>query len=465
MTALKPVPHWRRRLASSDQPAYLLIPELIAEDLRSGRLAPRDRLPNLRDLADALALNYTTVARAYSEARQRGLIDSRPGMGTFVRGQRPALALRGGSAAEMTMNLPTEPDDPVLLERMHRSAMEVMAEADLYSLMRYQDFGGSTADKAAATHWLRRWLPNCQADQVLVCPGIHSALAALISQLARPGERICVEPLVYPGIKALATQLGVLLHPLHGDDEGPGADDFELACKTLKPKAVILNPTLRNPDTGRISQHRREALADIALRYSVPIIEDDAYGMLPTSVLPPLASLAPEITYYISGLSKCLGAGLRTAYLSAPNARAAQRLAGTLRATSVMASPVTSALATRWVTDGTAETMLQAVRSESRARQALAAQHLAGHPLTAQPDGFHLWLPLAAGWQVVALAKHLRERGVAAVASAAFSTDGDPPDALRLCLGGPVSRAQCDSALRLVANTLQQRPAGALLAA
>ena len=141
------MPHWRRRLASSGQPAYLLIPELIAEDLRSGRLAPRDRLPNLRDLADALALNYTTVARAYSEARQRGLIDSRPGMGTFVRGQRPALPLRGGSAAEMTMNLPTEPDDPALLERMHGSAMEVMAEADLYGLMRYQDFGAARPTK------------------------------------------------------------------------------------------------------------------------------------------------------------------------------------------------------------------------------------------------------------------------------------------------------------------------------
>ncbi|CAH2807719.1 MAG: Transcriptional regulator, GntR family domain / Aspartate aminotransferase (EC [uncultured Caballeronia sp.] len=41
-------------------------------------MRPRDRLPGLRDLANELQLNYTTVARAYAEARKRGLLDSVP---------------------------------------------------------------------------------------------------------------------------------------------------------------------------------------------------------------------------------------------------------------------------------------------------------------------------------------------------------------------------------------------------
>lgn len=454
MPLVKLVPHWQRRLEGSDRPAYLLIADLIAEDLRSGRLSARERLPTLRELADALQLNYTTVARAYAEARKRGLIDSRPGMGTYVRGTSPALPLRGGSGAEMTMNLPPEPQDAALLERMHDSAAALMAEADLYTLMRYQDFGGSPEDKAAAMGWLRRYLPDCKASQVLVCPGIHSVLAALFSQLARPGELICVESLTYPGVKAIATQLGLQLHALPLDDEGPSAAAFEQACKTLKPKALYCNPTLLNPTTTTMSQHRREALAEIALNYSIPIIEDDAYAMLPRDTPMPLAQLAPELTYYITGLSKCLGAGLRTAYVCAPNERQAQRLAGALRATTVMASPITNALATRWVEDGTAEAMLQAIRAESIARQALAAKHLAQHAVLAQPEGFHLWLPLSSSWSVVEFASYLRTRGVGVVASAAFSTDGDPPDAVRICLGGPLSRDECDDALRLIADTL-----------
>ena len=127
--------HWARQLQKSDKPAYLLMADLIADDIRTGRLVSRDRLPTLRELANELHLNYTTVARGYSEARKRGLIDSHPGMGTYVRGGSPNVRLRGGSAAEMTMNLPPEPDDPVLLAHLHDTAAGVMARADIFDLL------------------------------------------------------------------------------------------------------------------------------------------------------------------------------------------------------------------------------------------------------------------------------------------------------------------------------------------
>jgi DNA-binding transcriptional MocR family regulator len=450
----KTTQHWRKRLAASDRPAYLLIADLIAEDVRDGRLSARDRLPTLRTLAGDLHLNYTTVARAYAEARKRGLIDSRAGSGSFVRGKGPAVPLRGGTGAEMTMNLPPEPADPALLARLRDSATEVLAQADLYGLLRYQDFGGTPADREAGALWLRRRLPGADAGRVLVCPGIHSVLAALISQLARPGELVCVDSLAYPGLKAIATQLGVQLHALALDDDGPDVQAFEHACKTLSPRALYCNPTLLNPTTCTVPRSRRELLADVALRYSVPIIEDDAYGMLPRQAPAPIATLAPELTYYITGFSKCLGAGLRSAYVCAPNPRQAQRLAGALRAMAVMASPVTNALVTRWVNDGTADSMLLAIRAESMARQALAARHLARHDVRAQPEGFHLWLPLSSSWSVVEFASYLRTQGVAVVASAAFSTDGNPPDAVRVCLGGPQSRGDCERALLQIADTL-----------
>ena len=448
---------WQRKLETSSKPAYLLLADLIADDIRTGRLTARDQLPTLRDLAVDLRLNYTTVARGYAEARKRGLIDSRSGTGSFIRGSSPALPLRGGSGAEMTMNLPPEPQDAGLLERMHESAARVMADSDLWDLLRYQDFGGTVRDREAGMQWLRPRVPDCRLDQMLVCPGIHSVLAAVFSQLARPGELICVEALTYPGVKAISTQLGIQLHALQLDEEGPMGDAFEHACKTLKPKALYVNPTLNNPTTATISRARREALADIALRYAVPVIEDDAYAMIPRQVPPTFASLAPDLTYYITGFSKTLGAGLRNAYVRSPNARQSQRLAGALRATTVMASPITNALATLWVEDGTADEMLVAVRNESNARQALAVKHLADHGISGsdqQTEGFHLWLPLTSAWSTVEFASYLRSQNVGVVASAAFSTDGAPPDAVRICLGGPMSREECDQALRLVADTL-----------
>ena len=141
---MKTVPrHWLSQLETSDQPAYVLIADLIAEDVRSGRLTARDRLPPLRQLADELGLNYTTVARGYGEARKRGLIDAHAGMGSFVRGSAPALPLRGGGGAEMSMNMPPEPDDPALQARLRASVTQLFAQTDWHDLLRYQDFGGT----------------------------------------------------------------------------------------------------------------------------------------------------------------------------------------------------------------------------------------------------------------------------------------------------------------------------------
>lgn len=448
------IQHWAKKLEKSPKPAYLLLADLIAEDVRTGRLVARDRLPTLRELAADLQLNYTTVARGYGEARKRGLIDSHAGMGTFIRGTSPGLPLRGGSGAEMTMNLPPEPQDAALLQHMHDSAARLMQDADLYALLRYQDFGGTARDRALGARWLRHRLPGCRDGQVLVCPGIHGVLTALFSLLARPGELVCVESLTYPGVKAIAAQLGIQLHALPLDDEGPVADAFEHACKTLKPKALYCNPTLLNPTAGTVSRSRREALADVALRYAIPIIEDDAYSMLPQAMPATMAALAPGLTWYVTGFAKCFGAGLRSAYVCSPSERQSQRLAGAMRATTVMASPFTNALASLWVEDGTADAMLQAIRAESAARQQLALRHLGAHGIDAVPEGFHLWLPLAADVNPVDFAAHLRTQGAGVVASTAFSTDGDPPDAVRICLGGPTTREECGRALALVAEAI-----------
>ena len=152
---------WRSKIEGDrERPAYLKIADIIAEEMDEGTLQVRDRLAPLRDLADALQINYTTAARGYNEARRRGLIDSRPGMGTFVKGRTSTLPLTGGSGFEMTMNLPTEPDLSGLMDHLRQGAVNIFGSCDLYGLFRYQDFGGNDLDKEAAQYWLARTIKN-----------------------------------------------------------------------------------------------------------------------------------------------------------------------------------------------------------------------------------------------------------------------------------------------------------------
>jgi len=452
---------WSAALQKSGQPAYLALADAIADDMRSGRLAAGARLPPLRSLAQQLDLNFTTVARGYAEAQRRGLIDSKAGHGTFIRAVLPPKSgrTRGFSdLLDMTMNLPPEPRDTALLQKMRQGLARMQEQADLRSLLRYQDFGGSAEDRLAGACWLDRILPDLGPDRVLVCPGAQGALLGVMSMLARPGDVICTEAVTYPGIKALAAQLGVRLHGLPADDEGIDPQAFAAACGAHAPKALYCNPTLLNPTTAIYSQARRVAIADIARRYGVPIIEDDAYGLLVPNAPVPLARLVPELTFYISGLAKCVGAGLRIAYLVAPDARQTLRLMPPLRATTIMASPFNCALSTLWINDGTADAALAAIRKASHVRQDDAAQLLPRAQYVSKPDAFHLWLSVPPPWNRLAFAEHLRSNGVGVVASDAFTVSGTPPEAVRVCMGGAADRTDCRHMLELIAEALTRMP-------
>jgi DNA-binding transcriptional MocR family regulator len=442
------------------KPVYLMIADAIAEDIAIGRLSAQQRLPPQRELAHSLAINFTTVARAYTEAQRRGLVDSTVGRGTFVCGRRrPALprAIEGKPVVDMTMNMPPEPDSAELLEAMQRGLATI--GHDLRDLMRYQEFGGSLDDREAGALWLRRRALTVDPDRVLVVPGAQCALLAILAMLAPPGSTLCCEDLTYPGLRALAGQLGIRLVGLPMDAEGIDAVAFAAACAQYAPKALYCNPTLLNPTAGTISASRRRALADVARHYNVPIVEDDAYGFLPRESPAPLATLAPDLTFYISGLAKSVGAGLRIAYLVAPDKQLAARLAASLRATTVMASPVTAALASRWIRDGTAGMALAAIRQETALRQKMAGRLLPSHSFAAAPGSFHLWITLPQPWSGTAFAAHMRSSGIGVVASSAFSVGRQPPEAVRVCLGGPQSRASIEHALALLGEALRHPPA------
>ncbi|HTZ01058.1 MAG TPA: PLP-dependent aminotransferase family protein [Xanthobacteraceae bacterium] len=451
---------WTPQPSRLGRPRYLAIADAIAEDIRSGKLAPADRLPPQRKLARQLDIDFTTVARGYVEAQRRGLIESRIGQGTFVRAsakRRHAPMARHPEIVDLSMNLPPEPDDAELLDRM-QDGLEALGR-DLVYLMRYQGFGGVAADKDAALHWLHHRALAPHPDRLFIAPGAHPALLGIFGIIAKAGDVVVSESLTYPGARSIAAQLGLRHVGIAMDDEGIEPDGFADVCRQHAPRALYLNPTLLNPTTHTISERRRHDIIAVARRFGVVIIEDDPYGFLPIGGPAPFAALAPDITWHVAGLAKCLGAGLRIAYVVAPDVRSGWLFASAVRTATVMASPVTIALATRWIADGTADALLAAVRKESVERQRLVTAILPRGSYRADPVGFHLWLSLPVSWTRSAFVGHTRSTGVSVVASDAFATEGTkPPEAVRVCLGGPADRAAVRGALEFMAHALAESP-------
>lgn len=448
---------WATQLKQqTSRPAYLRIADFIAEGITTGELPSRYRLPPLRELAEILDLNYTTVTRGYAEARRRGLIDSRPGLGSFIRNKVLSAPTLPISSYEMTMNAPIEPSGEVIEEALRAGAIHLFNSTDMLSLMRYQDFGGSAEDKAAALVWMNRKVNLVDDSEILVCPGIHSALVGLMTLFKRRKGAICVSNLVYPGMKAIASHLDVKLRAVNCDEYGPDPSALEALCCAGEITALYINPTLHNPTTLTIPKSRRCALAEVCRRYNLQIVEDDAYAALSDVRIPAFAELVPELTWYITGMSKCFGPGLRIAFIKGPDKRAVERLSGVLRALTVMSSPLTNALARQWINDGTAERMLNEIKREAKVRQNIASLYLSRYDYQADKNGYHIWLPLPKmiNSNSSDVAAKLREKGISAVSGIAFCTDNNPVEALRLCLGGSQTRQQCEDRLKIMSEML-----------
>lgn len=423
---------------------YLCIAEAMARAVEAGELAPGDRLPPQRRVAEALGVDLTTVTRAYAQAREMGLLDGEVGRGTFVRG----AASPTGPIIDLSMNLPPSAGEESLRELIGRGLAATLKNNDPAALMTYRSGMGSRRDKLAAVAWLAPLLGDVDTARVFVAPGAQAALASVLPMLARAGDVVLAEPWTYPGFIATARLQGVRVAALACDDEGPAIAALEAQCKGERPKAIYLNPTLQNPTTRTISPARRDAIVAIARKYDLTIIEDDAYGLFAPRMTP-LARLAPERVIYVSTLSKCLSPGLRTAFVVAPPERAAD-VGEALRAGYLMPTPLLADMAVHWIESGVAKRLFTSIVAESAARMAIARKIL---PKRAQggAGGFHLWMTLPDGWSAQAYAAAARAQGVVTVASRDFAVAEDASPGVRISLGAPPDRETLTRGLRALA--------------
>lgn len=452
----QPAAVWASAMSAGNGPRYLRLVDFIESAVARGTLAPGDRVPAQRALATLLDVDLTTVTRGFNEARRRGLIEARGPLGTFIAAPRAELLQR----VDLSMNIPPPPVGLAMDALLREGMSRVLVRSDADLLMTYHVGGGGQADCAAGAKWLQPMLGAVAAERVVVCPGAQAALAALILAFTQPGDAILAEPLIYPGLPHAAAQLGRRVEAVAVDAEGMCPDALEAACRASAgngerdrrgARLIYLNPTLQNPTTATMPESRRLDILRVAERYGARIVEDDPYWRFAPAAAPaPLARLAPQRVCYLATLSKTLSPGLRTAYLALPDADSHTRLLAALRAFSLMAAPLTNALATHWIEDGVAESIFAGVKAEARERQRIAAQTLG----VSAGAGIHLWYTLPRYWQARELAAAASTEGLAVAPSTAFEYGAPTADAIRISLGATGDQAQLQAALRRLSALL-----------
>lgn len=453
---------WHPDLSQSPRPLYRALADALDRDIAAGALKAGDRLPPHRDLADALGMNVTTVTRGYQEAERRGLVSSTVGRGTFVAAdarQDKGLGTPGEekTLAELGLVLPLhdgEPDPELLLRDVGKHGLGKR-------LCRYADPAGLPDHREAAVLWLRRFGIESAPEGVLICAGAQHALTCALMGLFRPGDRIAVDPLTYPGIKALGALLGIRLIPVEGDEDGMLPEALDGACRRDAIAGIYLMPEVQNPTTGRLTRNRRHALGELIRRRDLILLEDESYAFTRETPEEPLTTLIPERSVYIAGVSKVLYAGLRTAFVAAPGILRS-RLVHAVQNTLWMAPPLGAALFSAALRQGTVERAVREKRDEAFRRNTRAREILTPLVPAGFPTGFFLWLTLPEPWTGRDVEHRARERGIQIFGAERFAVGGtEAPRAIRISLTGtPTEEGLARSLERLRAVLTEEVPEG-----
>lgn len=446
---------WPLKFVRGAGPRYRQIADFIAGAVADNRMQPGDRLPPQRGLAQHLGVDLTTVTRAYAEAGQRGLIEPRGPLGTFIARptDEPLLQM-----LDLGMNMPPLPLGCDLQDLLRRGLAKAMERHDVGVMMTYHQAGGGQAEREAGAEWLAQSVGRVDPDRVLVCPGAQAALAAVMLAYSRPGDGIVAEPLVYPGLLTAAQLFGRRILVADTDADGMTPAGLERACREGG-RLVYLNPTLQNPTAHTMSVARRRDLLRAAAACGVRIIEDDPYSLFLHDAPPALASLAPASVFYIATLAKTLTPGLRTAFVLTPDLDGRRNVLAAMRSFAVMAAPLMGVLTTQWIASGMAQQILDGVRAEAHARQRLARQLLPG-PFPSAAAGIHLWQTLPDRWTASDLERVARDEGLSVTSSEVFHQGPGAPNAIRISLGSIPDRQELGQALEHLAGLVRRRPRG-----
>lgn len=426
---------WVPDLARTGGAKYVAIAEAIASAVASGALRAGDRLPPQRDLAARLGIDLTTVTKAYEQARERGLIGARGRAGSFVLPQDAIAA--GPPPRDTGMNMPPEVEGGSLLVAWERTSSALLRAPGAGGRLHYTPAGGREADRAAGAAIFSRLGLTSGLDEVVVTAGAQNALQAIVGAALVEGDVVACGSYIYPGFLAIAKRAGLRLAPLTPFN----AETLGALCRTVKVAALYVVPTNDNPTTATIGEDERNALAEVAQRYSVQIIEDDAYGQLAETPVAPVSSFAPELGWYVASASKVISPALRVAHVRAPSIDRAMALAAEVHATNVMPPPLNAGLLTRWLEDGSYDRLIAETRAEAVARLAIVAEILPDDSYVAHPCGYHLWVPLPGCADRRRVAGALRGTGLTAITADAFAVGAIGAPALRVSLGGAIDRA------------------------
>ncbi|WP_407709202.1 PLP-dependent aminotransferase family protein [Arthrobacter nitrophenolicus] len=447
--------------------------------------APGARLPSTRQLVAEYQASPVTVQKALQALTAQGLIESRPGVGTFVRAVRTArpsdygwqtAALRSPSSvlpSSSTMrDVPNSaisfhagyPDRELLPERLVRGALARAARGT----------AALSRPPAAGMPELQQWFahelgsatpagftPPTPSD-VIVLPGSQSGLSSIFRALVGAGQPLLMESPTYWGAILAAAQTGVRVVPVPSGPEGPDPAELARAFAETGARVFYAQPNYANPTGAQWAPGRGEEVLEVVRAHGAFVVEDDwAHDFGITSDPVPLATRddAGHVVY-IRSLTKSVSTAIRVAAVVA-RGPARERILAHRAAESMYVSGLLQAAALDVVTQPGWQTHLRSLRQQLQSRRDLLVTSIREHVPQAHVEllpkgGLNLWLRMPDGTDLPRLTRDCEDTGVIIAAGTEWFPAEPPGAFVRLNFAGPNPGAYPEGA-RLLGEALARQ--------
>jgi len=297
---------------------------------------------------------------------------------------------------------------------------------------------------------------DADSDDMVITTGAQQALDLIGKIFIDPGDVIAVEAPAYVGA---LTAFGVYeprYLQVDLDTDGMVVDQLEEALvRGERPKFVYTVPNFGNPAGVTMSLQRREQLVALCREASIPIIEDNPYGLLrfEGDPIPCLRSMDPDNVIYLGTVSKVFAPGVRVGWALAEQS-VVQRLVLAKEAADLCGSSFTMLVTERYFADERWRENLTAFVDLYRLRRDAMLQTLperlpADAAWTRPSGGFYVWVTLPGWVDTQAMLAAAVEHRVAYVPGTAFYPDGRGSNQMRLAFCHPTEERIREGIARL----------------
>ncbi len=455
---------------------YEKLADELSDRVNRGLLKAGDRMPSVRRLSEERGVSVATVLAAYVVLEGRGVVETRPKSGHFVRARRcpdvpvPNVARRAPSPARVSIAADA---DELVRAMIHARGLVPLGTAYvaaellpmkklntiLANVAREGGGPGASYDELRGLLQLRRqlarravtWGTFLEEDDFVTTVGATEALSLGLRAVTKPGDVIAVESPAYFGLLRLAEVLGLRAIEVPTDPEtGLDLDALEDAIRSAPVKAVLAAPNFTNPLGARMPDEHKERLVKMLARREIALVEDDVYGDLAfdgTRPRPAKAFDKEGLVLLCGSLSKTLAPGYRVGWIAAGRFQDAVEK---LKFAHIVASPSPTQMAiAEFLQDGGYDRHVRRLRrvlaaQTERYREAIARSFPEGTRVSRPQGGFFVWVELPDATQktsAVELQLRALDRGIAIAPGPIFSARQRFGHCIRISTGHPFTPA------------------------